>query len=50
MKKLSLKQVSVISGGGCNRWLRAARRATDQEIKNAALEAFDICIYTKYKE
>jgi hypothetical protein len=44
MKKLTLKQASLIKGGGCKQWLRIARRTTDVEIRDIAIKAYMQCV------
>lgn len=48
MEKLELSQLEKLQGG-CNRWARRAARATDEDVKQAYLDAFDDCIWAKYQ-
>lgn len=49
MKKLNKAHLIAIKGGGCNRWLRRAiRAADDEEVWEAVRHAYKVCIEAKY--
>lgn len=50
MKKLSTNKLERISGGGCYKWIRRARREANRaeggnpEIFQALIDAFETCM------
>lgn len=49
MKKITLKQLEKIKGGGCYKWLRRAereiRRGGNREVIDALIDAFSTCTH-----
>jgi hypothetical protein len=54
MKKLEANKLEQLTGGGCMKWIRRARREAnraeggDPEIYDLLLEAFEDCIAAQY--
>jgi uncharacterized protein YjhX (UPF0386 family) len=52
MKKLNVKRLIEIKGGGCYKWIRRhnreARGNADEDLMDSLIDAFDRCINDKY--